>query len=63
MNELCFPVGLNIKSQDIIHTIYIKNDFNYSVEKNILNKLYQLEKKTSSLKKKPLLKKKTRKHY
>ena len=64
MNELCFPIGLNIKKDNIVNVLCIKNNFDFHMETRILNKIYNKNQKSNSLKNKKSLKKiKTKKNY
>lgn len=62
MDKLCFPIGLNIKNDNIVNVLCIKNNFDYHMEKRILNKVYNNNKKSNSLKNKKI-KTKTKKNY
>lgn len=63
MNEVCFPIGLNIQQDIIVNRFCIKKNFDYHMEKRILNKIYSREPKSNSLKKLKKMKSKTRKNY
>ena len=63
MNEVCFPIGLNIKQDITLNMLCIKKKFDYHLEKRILNKIYSTETKSNSLKNIKRPKSKTRKTY
>jgi hypothetical protein len=62
MNEVCFPIGLSIQQDIIVNRLCVKKNFDYHMEKRILNKIYSSETKSNSRKDK-VTKIKTRKHY
>lgn len=62
MNEVCFPIGLSIQQDIIVNRLCVKKNFDYYLEKRILNKIYSSETKSNSRKDK-VKKTKTRKHY
>ena len=62
MNEVCFPIGLSIQQDIIVNRLCIKKNFDYYLEKRILNKIYSSETKSISRKDKVKINK-TRKHY
>jgi hypothetical protein len=62
MNEVCFPIGLSIQQNIIVNRLCVKKNFDYHMEKRILNKIYASETKSNSRKDK-VKKIKTRKHY
>jgi hypothetical protein len=62
MNEVCFPIGLSIQQDIIVNRLCVKKNFDYHMEKRILNKIYSCETKSNSRKDK-VTKIKTRKHY
>ena len=64
MNEVCFPIGLNIKEGAVLNMLCIKKTFDYHLEKRMLNKIYCKETKNMSLKNKKKKKSnKTKKSY
>jgi len=63
MNDVCFPIGLNIKQDITLNMLCIKKNFDYHLEKRILNKIYSTETKSNSLKHIKPRKSKTRKTY
>jgi hypothetical protein len=63
MNDICFPIGLNIKKGITVNMLCIKKNFDYHVEKRILDKIYSSESKSSSLKNIKPKKSNTRKNY
>lgn len=63
MNDVCFPIGLNIKQDITLNMLCIKKNFDYHLEKRILNKIYSTETKSNSLKNIKPRKSKTRKTY
>lgn len=51
MNKLCFPTGLNVKSNEVASVLCVKKGFDMKLEKRILDKLYSVQpQKKKSLK-------------